>query len=645
MQHAVNIFSADPVLQDRAVRRVLALFLLPLGIFIGIGVWQYQVTPDVQPAGTIASWLEPLGAVDFTPDYLQQLAVSRPDFSTATWEEANSPLVAPAQPAAGNAKSRLWLRISVPDDLVTHSGQEGRLGILVNRILGSGPWSAWSADSLLQTNLKYWGMQWNQSMRVMLPVGAHEVYLSLPVIAGEGYALGSIFIGPADDIELAWQARELWMADLPRAASIVAFLLALMTLPMALRHKRERVYALFSANALVWCLSILQYLHDVSGNPGLSTWFGLAMDVSVNWNIILMLLFAFEIQSRRAPWITGSLLAYAVLSTIAAVIMMATGQYGLFANHYGNIVVFLIGLANFLYHWAKAPSREGFVLLLAMMLLLATGVHSLLYVSSMSYPDYVHTFPFAVLGSFFAFLYAISRRSALAIEASEKHQSELQRQLAEQKLQLEAQHRQIAELELQRQLTNQREAMLQDLHDGLGSNLTSALFMARKGSLSQADTVLLLQELAEELRQLGMAEPALLGVNDILAELRQRTQKRLTQGGVGLDWQVATDLPRLEQLPAGAGSHLRAMLSEAFANVLKHANASHIRVFAKSTEDRLNIEITDNGCGFEPDKNTPGRGLAGARHRAELIGCGFGIERAENGGSRFWISMPIAHSA
>lgn len=645
MRHGVNIFSADPAQRDRAVRRVLAVFLFPLGIFVSITLWQYRVTPNVQPASNLAIWLEPLGAVDFTPDYLQQLAVQPLDFSVATWEAARSPLVVPAQSAAGNAKFRLWLRISVPEPLAALPRQEGCLGILINRIIGSGPWSVWSADGLLQTNRKDWGMQWNKPMQVILPIGAREVYISLPVIAAEGYALGSILIGPAEDINLAGQSRNLWMTDLPRAASIVALLLVSMTLPMALRHRRERVYTLFTANALMWCLSTLQFTHDFTGNPGLSTWFGLAMDVSVNWNVILTLLFAFEIQSRRAPWISGGLLAYAALSSIAAIAMMALGQYSLFTNHYGNIIVFLIGLAVFMYRWAKAPSREGFVLLLAMLLLLSTGVHSLLYVSSMSHPDHVHTFPLAVLGSFFAFLYAISRRSALAIETAEQYQSELQRQLAQQKTQLEAQHRQIAELALQRQLTNQREAMLQDLHDGLGSNLTSALFQARKGSLSQTDTVLLLQELAEELRQLSVAEPASLGVNDILAELRQRVQKRLTQGGIGLEWQVATNLPGLGQLPLGSGPHLRAMLGEAIANALKHAGASHIKVFAECTQASLNIEIIDNGCGFEPDNHKPGRGLAGARQRAELIGCEFGIEQAENRGSRFWISMPMTPTA
>ncbi|WP_409524016.1 sensor histidine kinase [Nitrincola sp. MINF-07-Sa-05] len=636
----VNIFSADPARKDLAFRRVIALFLLPLGVYIGITVWQYRVTPNIQLADNLATWLEPLGEVDFTEDYLQQLTVRPTDFAAAHWTKSISPPVAAAQVSSDTSKYRLWLRISIPENLVVQSQHEGRLSVLVNRVVGSGPWSAWSEEAHLQAARRDWGMQWNKPMRLMLPLGTREVYLSLPVIPSEGYAFGTISIGMADDINLAWEARNMWMADLPRSTSIVAILMALMTLPMALRHRHEKVYVLFSANSLVWCLTSLQYFHDHAGNPGLNTWLGLAMDLSINWNVALTLLLAFEFQRDRGSTLSSWLLLYACISTLLAILMMLIGKYSFFINHHANIIVFLFGLGLYFKAWLKSPDRDGFVVLLAMLSLIGTGIHSLLYVSSLTHPDHVHTFPFAVLGSCFAFLYAISRRSALAVEVADQYQTELQSQLSEQKTLLETQHQQIAELEVQRQLSAQREAMLQDLHDGLGSNLTSALFQARKGELTQHDTVLLLQELANELRELSSVSPALLSINDILAELRQRIQKRLTQGGIALEWRVATKLPGLDQFPEGTGQHLRAMLSEAIANVLKHANASRIVVFAECIENALCIEVTDNGCGYVQDVRKGGRGLAGARHRAKQLGCEFGIECLPKGGSRFWIRVP-----
>ena len=648
MPRAVSISSPEIAQQTKALHWALLLFLTPLGIFVGIALWQYRAAPDVQTVDAVSTWVETLSESAASPDHLNNLALHAPDFTTADWQS----VVLPTGTTESNAetdvnaiKKRLWLRVRIPEALARQATREGRLGLLVNRIVGAGPWSVWADGKLLQTDRNDWRMQWNTPMRVMLPVSAREVFIGLPYLPATGYAIGSMFAGSADDINQAWQARDLWMSDTPRAASIVALLLVVMTLPMALQRKREPAYALLCANAMVWCLTNLQYFHDFTGHPNLSRWFGVAMDLSINWNIVLTLLFALELQEKRLRWLQNALLAYAGLSTLLSVALMAIGEYSLFANHYGNIAVFMVGLAVYARHLAKTPNREGVILLLAMLAPLGTGVHSLLFVSSNSHPDHVHTFPFAVLGTFFAFFYAISRRSALAIKTSEMHQFELQRQLAEQKSHMEKQHRQIADLELEHQLSAQREAMLQDLHDGLGSNLTSALFQARNGKLTREETLFLLQDLAEELKQLSRTSTATsLGVNDILAELRQRIQKRLTQGGITLEWQVATNLPSLDQLPSGAGQHLRAMLSEAIANVLKHADADHIQVFAECSEDSLNIVITDNGNGFEPDEESAGRGLPGARHRAKLIGCRFGIERAAKSGSRYWVYMPIANA-
>lgn len=641
MPLGVNIFSADRAIANQAIRRVLGLFVLPLVVFAWVVVWQYRVTPHVQPLAEHAVWWEPLGQVEFTPDYLQQLAVRPPDFSAAQWTPAVSPATTPAQPTMGTQKFRVWLRITPPEELVVQSAHEGRLAILINRIVCSGPWSAWAQGHLLQTNRADWGLQWNTPLRLVLPVDARTVYLGLPVIPTEGFAYGTALVGTADQIAMAWQNRDLWMTNLPRAASVVALLLALMTLPMTLQHRQDPVYALFTANALVWSATNLQYLYDITGNPGQSTWFGLVMDLSVNWNVMLTLLFAFEFQPRRMPWVTGALLAYAALSSLLAIGMKAAGAYSLVANHMGNAVAFTIGLAVYIYRFSQAPSREGAVLLLVLLGALGAGTHTLMYVSNMSHPDHVFTFPYAVLGSFFAFLYAVSRRSAQAIRVAQQHQAELTHRLAEQKVQLQSQHQHIAKLELRQQLASQRELMRQDLHDGLGSNLTSALFQARKGQLSQQDTVLLLQEMAQELRQLSAQLPASLGLNDVLAELRQRIQRRLAQGGVTLRWNVAPSLPALAQLPAEAGTQLRALLNEAVANVIKHSQASSIDLSTCVMDGHLCVQIADNGIGFDPQGSHTGRGLKGMAARAQSMGWRLAIESASGHGCRWVLRIPV----
>lgn len=641
MLRGVNIFCAEPGRQFQAIRRVLVLFLLPLGLLTATTLWKQQTSLELYPPASVALWIEPLPPAKSHDTVLADM------LKNASWQDVQTPYTAqPWLSTTGAEHYWAWMRITLPPPLKDRNARDGRVGVMIKRVIGSGPWTAWAEGQLLQTNQKDWGIQWNTPLRVLLPVGANELYLSMPVRADQGFALGTLYTGSADDIELAWHERELWMTGLPRVAAIIAILLAAMTLPVALRHRSEPMYTLFCANALVWCLTNLQYFHDYTGNPGLSSWFGLAMDLSINWNVVLTLLFAFEfLPQQRHPRLAGGLIAYAVLSSVIATISLLLGNYDLFTNHYGNIVVFLVGLHVYLRDWSKGPTRESTVLLLTLLALVGTGVHSLLFVSSMAEPDHVHTFPMAVLASFFAYLYALSRRWAGAIRTAQAHQEELQYQLTQQKKQLQQQHEKIAAMELAQQLHALRQTLLQDLHDGLGSNLTSALVQARTGALNGEDTVLLLQELAQELRQLSAA-PSQIGdsVGDILAQLRQRIDKRLARSAIHLQWDVSPKLPALHQLAPEAGIHLRAILNEAVANAIKHANASELHVHASVQDNLLNITVRDNGIGHIRTKKlnkTSGQGLHGMKTRASSMGWTIQAQPAATTDTGFVVELQI----
>ncbi len=57
---------------------------------------------------------------------------------------------------------------------------------------------------------------------------------------------------------------------------------------------------------------------------------------------------------------------------------------------------------------------------------------------------------------------------------------------------------------------------------------------------------------------------------------------------------------------------------EALTNVVRHASATHVDFAVTYTDSHLQLMITDNGSGFEPDWTS--EGLAGLRSRAEEVG-------------------------
>jgi len=80
-------------------------------------------------------------------------------------------------------------------------------------------------------------------------------------------------------------------------------------------------------------------------------------------------------------------------------------------------------------------------------------------------------------------------------------------------------------------------------------------------------------------------------------------------------------------------------------NVIKHANASNLVIELISEDDTINIAITDNGQGFDPDqvKFKKGVGLSNITSRAELFNGKVTIDSAPGKGCTLNIHVPISN--
>jgi signal transduction histidine kinase len=83
---------------------------------------------------------------------------------------------------------------------------------------------------------------------------------------------------------------------------------------------------------------------------------------------------------------------------------------------------------------------------------------------------------------------------------------------------------------------------------------------------------------------------------------------------------------------------------EALNNVTKHAKARQVTVSLEFTDESANLEISDDGVGFDPDaaRRSGGMGLVGIQERVQRIRGVFGIESTLGGGTRLRVSVPHA---
>jgi signal transduction histidine kinase len=189
----------------------------------------------------------------------------------------------------------------------------------------------------------------------------------------------------------------------------------------------------------------------------------------------------------------------------------------------------------------------------------------------------------------------------------------------------------LRKLERDHATTEERQRIMQDMHDGVGSQLLSTLIIVKRGATTQNETVALLQDCLDDMRlAIDSLSPTDSDLLPVLGNFRFRMESRFKELGLALQWRNH-DLPDSFEVAPHAGLHVLRILQEALTNVLKHARANNVIVDLNFSPRSLQIQITDDGIGFLVVGKSTGRGLSNMQARAQKIGASFNIEHLSPG--------------
>ncbi len=238
-------------------------------------------------------------------------------------------------------------------------------------------------------------------------------------------------------------------------------------------------------------------------------------------------------------------------------------------------------------------------------------------------------------------LLLVQARYAHALREAGEARTALRQRLAERETVLNEQHVRLRESERQQALMAERQRLMQDMHDGLGSALLSAMVAVEHGSMGRESVVDVLRECVDDLRLvIDSLEPVGHDLVALLATMRYRLGKRLQAGGLVLDWDVQ-DLPMLEWLEPPDALQVLRLMQEALSNVLKHAKASRVRLATRRHERYVEIRVEDDGQGFNVDIAPRGRGLRSQQRRAQRLGGSLDLDSTPGHGTRLCLRLPI----
>lgn len=182
-------------------------------------------------------------------------------------------------------------------------------------------------------------------------------------------------------------------------------------------------------------------------------------------------------------------------------------------------------------------------------------------------------------------------------------------------------NRRLTEIAVERSKQDERNKLLQDMHDGFGSQLTSARLMAESGRMTPDELPILLQECMADLYLMAdtFSNPDNT-LKDSLADLKFRVTHRTQHLSMAVRWRI--DLDGMEPLPERDNLQILRITQEAINNALKHSNAKNMNIEATYERPHKNLvlKVSDDGTGMTNDF-VPGRGLINMRRRADALGA------------------------
>ena len=481
-----------------------------------------------------------------------------------------------------------------------------------------------------------------------LTPGRHVLQLRLG--AAEIHSVSSVYLGPNAALASLYSARDLWLG-LRTATAVAALVVGLFLIGIWLAHRDALAYALAGAHLLLLAFLLSPYL--LAQQPLPSPWWRMLLDVADVGAKALLLATVVRLARPYDAWAMRWALAY---GCVGALIDGAAAALDLPWNDFSQpwpwwalgsrLAVLMLATALALRALARQPSFERIATAalvgLSLCIWAYVSLFALVLPGRLAVVDLnvvAHGAWVLWMGSLLYrhFVRSAQRERELRLEASAA--------LAARTRELQASFGALQASENQRMAVTERERLLQEMHDGLGSQLMTAKMNAQTGLMSSSEMASALDSCIQEMRltvdTLSVADGDL-GL--LLASVRHRAEPGLRAAGLTLAWQVA-EAPCLPVLEGSGGRELVRIVQEALNNVLHHAQATRVTLRSEATADGRHIVVSliDNGCGL------PGDRLQNEGLQAPLPGSGRGtrnmLQRAQRIGARLTWQSPAGGRA
>jgi signal transduction histidine kinase len=460
----------------------------------------------------------------------------------------------------------------------------------------------------------------------MLKTGANELQFEIYADARQFNGLSGVVIGPVEALDSLLYLWRYWIqVDLMAGLSWLSGVLGLMALAVGIVLRKDSVYLWFGLTSLVNAVATASFfMSRPVMDEDVFSWLIFVSRFASGHLLILMFFSFFEKLKPRLYW---AVLVYVVVS--AALIGLSDNNRTLVTVLYLPLLVSVLSMPALMAYWTwKAPQISHIFASLMMGLITVASSFDWLRFTGESAFTGLYFIPYAYSGTLLLFGGMLLLSLVTALIRSKNQSVELEMRVEERTAELNEVHNRLLHSEIERTKTQERQHMLQDMHDGFGSQLVIAKMMVEQNQMSQSGLGRLLEESIADLYllvdTLGNSDNYL---PNALVDFRFRTQQRLMGSAVKLHWNLQVD--HAPEVAPNVVLQILRLVQEALNNALKHAKATNIYLDFTYDEvgSELTVSVADDGVGMG-ENILFGRGQTNMMARARATGGKFSVSNS-----------------
>ncbi len=199
----------------------------------------------------------------------------------------------------------------------------------------------------------------------------------------------------------------------------------------------------------------------------------------------------------------------------------------------------------------------------------------------------------------------------------------------------------ISETKRQVEIERMRNQIARDLHDDIGSTLSSINIISQVALKDEKTAAIHFQRIHDHSARImeNMSDivwsihPGNDSMERVIVRMKEFCGEILEPKDIRYDFENM-DMLSGPTLDIEARKNLFLVFKEIINNAAKYSKADHVKISLNRNRLAWRMDISDNGIGFEPLTNTSGNGLNNIRRRAEAMGATVNIITSPGKGTR-----------